>query len=119
MLPDTDTAESLTPQRVTSMLRASGRFTEVTIEDVTASPIGTGQMAASYRLDLSYATAVPDAPASVVAKVASADEASRQMAATTGAYRREVLFYRRLAGRVQTRTPECFYADIADDGVSF
>jgi aminoglycoside/choline kinase family phosphotransferase len=119
MLPTAVTLESLTRQSVTAMLRNSGRFAEATVEEVTASPIGTGQMAASYRLDLRYATAVPDAPASVVAKVASADEASRQMAATTGAYRREVLFYQRLAGRVQTRTPEYFYAEIADDGVSF
>lgn len=120
MLPTAeDTIESLTPQRITAMLRGSGRFAEATVEEVTASPIGTGQMAASYRLELSYATAVPAAPASVVAKVASADDASRQMAATTGAYRREVMFYQRLAGRVRTRTPECFYAHIADDGVSF
>lgn len=114
-----NTVESMTPQSITTMLRSSGRFPDATVEDVTASPIGTGQMAASYRLELDYATAVPAAPASVVAKVASTDEASRQMAATTGAYRREVSFYQRLAEQVRTRTPECFYADIADDGVSF
>ena len=119
MLPATDTAESLTPQSVTGMLRASGRFPDATVEELTASPIGAGQMAASYRLELSYATAVPNAPASVVAKVSSSDEASRQMAAATAAYRREVLFYQRLANRVQTRTPDCYYADIADDDVSF
>ena len=119
MLPATDTVESLTPQSITAMLRASGRFPDTTVDDVTASPIGTGQMAASYRLELSYATAVPDAPASMVAKASSSDEASRHMAAATAAYRREVLFYQRLANRVQTRTPECYYADIAVDGVSF
>lgn len=120
MLPTAEnTVESLTPERITSMLRTSDRFADLTVEDVTASPIGTGQMAASYRLELSYATAVPDAPACVVAKVASTDEASRQMAAATGAYRREVLFYQQLSDQVGTRTPECFYADIAEDGVSF
>lgn len=119
MLPTADTVESLTPQSVTSMLRTSGRFPDATVERMTASPIGTGQMAASYRLELSYATTFPDAPASLVAKVASADEASRRMAAATSAYRREVLFYQRLANGVRTRTPDCYYADIADDGVSF
>lgn len=119
MLPATDTAVSLTPQRVTSMLQTSSRFPGAIVEALTASPIGTGQMADSYRLELSYATAAPDAPASVVAKVASTDEASRQMAVATAAYRREVMFYQRLAKRVQTRTPECYYADIADDDVSF
>ncbi|OPX12433.1 aminoglycoside phosphotransferase [Mycobacterium sp. AT1] len=113
------TVESLTPQRITAMLRNSDRFPDATVADVTASPIGTGQMAASYRLELSYATAVPEAPTTVVAKVASADEASRQMAATTGAYRREVLFYQRLTAQVRTRTPECFHAEISDDNVRF
>lgn len=120
MLPIAEnTVESLTPQRLTAMLRNSGRFPDVTVGEVTASPIGTGQMAASYRLELGYASSVPDAPACVVAKVASTDEASRQMAAATGAYRREVLFYQQLAEQVRTRTPECLYADIAEDGVSF
>ncbi|WP_319455945.1 MULTISPECIES: oxidoreductase family protein [unclassified Mycobacterium] len=120
MLPTAEnTVESLTPQSITSMLRISGRFADATVEEVTVTPIGTGQMAASYRLELSYATAVPGAPASVVAKVSSTDEASRQMAAATAAYRREVLFYQRLANRVQTRTPDCYYADIADNDVSF
>lgn len=113
------TAESLTPESVTSMLRASGRYGDIVVSDLTASPIGTGQMAASYRLELTYARPVEHAPASVVAKVASFDEASRQMAAATAAYRREVSFYHRLSGQIATRTPECFYADIADDDVSF
>ncbi|BBY67022.1 phosphotransferase [Mycolicibacterium helvum] len=114
-----NTVGSLTAHSITTMIRSSGKFPDATVEDVTASPIGTGQMAASYRLELRYATAVPNAPACVVAKVASTDAASRQMAATTGAYRREVQFYQKLAGQVRTRTPECFYADIAEDGVSF
>ena len=113
------TAEALTPESVTSMLRASGRFPEATIQNLDVSPIGTGQMAASYRLELSYATPVDGAPTSVVAKVASTDETSRQMAAATAAYRREVIFYQQLSERVETRTPECFYADVAGDNISF
>ena len=62
MLPTADTAGSFTAQSVTSMLRSSGRFPDATVEELTTSPIGAGQMAASYRLELSYATAVPDAP---------------------------------------------------------
>lgn len=112
-------AESLTAENVTSMLRASGRWDGVTVHTVHVTPIGTGQMAASYRLDLDYATPVEGAPLSFVAKVASTDETSRHMAVVTAAYRREVLFYQRIAAQVGTRTPECFYADIADDDVSF
>jgi aminoglycoside/choline kinase family phosphotransferase len=119
MLLTAYSAESLTAESVTAMLRASDRWDGVTVQAVDVAPIGAGQMAASYRLDLSYVTPVEGAPVSIVAKVASTDEASRQMAVATAAYRREVLFYQRIAGRIGTRTPECFYADIADDDVSF
>jgi aminoglycoside/choline kinase family phosphotransferase len=112
-------AESLTPESVTSMLRASDRYQDVTVVGLKSSPIGTGQMAASYRLELSYANPVEDAPTSVVAKIASTDEASRQMAVATAAYRREVLFYQRLSEHLETRTPACYFADIADDDVTF
>ena len=119
MLLTAYTAESLTPDLITSMLRASGRYDGVTVDSLNVTAIGTGQMAASYRLDITYAAAVDGAPTSVVAKVASIDEASRQMAVATAAYRREVLFYQQLSAQVETRTPKCFYADIAEDNVSF
>jgi len=112
-------AGSLTPETITSMLRASGRYDGVIVEAVDVAPIGTGQMAASYRLDLGYGKPVEGAPKCIVAKLASTDEASRQMAAATAAYRREVLFYQRISTQVGTRTPECLYADIANDDVSF
>jgi aminoglycoside/choline kinase family phosphotransferase len=113
------TAESLTPKSITSMLRATDRYQDVTVDGLESSPIGTGQMAASYRLELTYANPVEGAPDSVIAKIASTDEASRQMAAATAAYRREVFFYQRLSAQVQTKTPTCYFADIAHDDVSF
>jgi aminoglycoside/choline kinase family phosphotransferase len=77
-------------------------------------------MAASYRLDLTYAASSDkDTPRSVIAKVASTDETSRQMALATAAYRREVLFYQRLSADVGARTPVCYFADIADGDVDF
>jgi aminoglycoside/choline kinase family phosphotransferase len=119
MLMTEYTAESLTPESITSMLRASNLYPDLTVVELASSPIGTGQMAASYRLELSYADPVEGAPASVVAKVASIDEASKQMAAATAAYRREVLFYQRLSEHAAITTPTCYFADIADDDVNF
>jgi len=120
MLVASYSAETLTPESVTTMLRSSGRFSDVVVDGVTVSPIGTGQMAASYRLDLTYAASSDeDAPRSVIAKVASTDETSRQMALATAAYRREVLFYQRLSADVGARTPVCYFADIADGDVGF
>jgi len=106
---------SLTPENLTAMLRTNEQFGEVTVAAVTASPIGTGQMADSYRLDMTYSSGSGSAPSSVVAKVSSSDESSRQMAVATSAYLREVRFYQRLATQLDTRTPACFYAEITDD----
>jgi hypothetical protein len=55
------TAEFLTPDLITSMLRASGRYDGVTVDSLNVTAIGTGQMAASYRLDITYAAAVDGA----------------------------------------------------------
>lgn len=50
---------------------------------------------------------------------ASLDESSRAMARATGADLREVRFYERFAAMVGARTPICFYAELAEDGVGF
>jgi aminoglycoside/choline kinase family phosphotransferase len=113
------TIDALTPQAVTAMLRSSGRFGDVAVYDVAASEIGTGQMANSYRLELSYSAGPDDAPTSIITKVPSMDETSRQMAEATTAYLREVRFYQRIASSIGTRTPQCLYAEIADDTVGF
>jgi aminoglycoside/choline kinase family phosphotransferase len=112
-----DPIENLNAETLTRMLSQS--IGPLTVQDVQPTPVGTGQMANSYRLSLTYADADPAAPRSVIAKVPSTDETSRQMAATTGAYLREVQFYRQLAEVAATRTPRCYYADIAEDAVRF
>lgn len=119
MILSEHTIDAITPQAATAMLLASGRFADITVERVAASEIGTGQMASSYRLELSYSSAPEDAPVSVVAKVPSMDQTSRQMAAATAAYLREVRFYQRIASSIDVRTPDCYYAEIADDTVGF
>lgn len=111
------TVDDLTPETVSAMLRTSSG--DVAVEKVDASPVGTGQMANSYRLELAYASSADGAPSSLVAKVSSADETSLQMALLTGAYVREVSFYQRLAAFVGTRAPKCYFAEIADDALGF
>lgn len=111
------TVDDLTPEAVSAMLRTS--LGDVAVEKVHASPVGTGQMANSYRLELDYSRSADGAPSSLVAKVSSVDETSRQMALSTGAYVREVMFYQRLSAFVGTRAPKCYFAEIADDALGF
>lgn len=84
----------------------------------TAARIGTGQMCDSYRLTLDWDGGV-DAPASVVAKCPSHDEASRNIARLTGTYVKEVSWYRELAAASGVPAPRCYHSEIADDDVDF
>jgi len=80
---------------------------------VDVSPVGTGQVADTVRLDITWAEATGPAnrPASLVAKVAAADPTSRQAAAFTRTYEVEAAFYAELADDLPVRTPACFYVD--------
>ena len=80
-------------------------------------PVGTGQVADSVRFHLAYENA--SGPRTVVAKFPAADDASRTTSAMLGLYRKEVLFYRELAGSIATRTPSLFAAELSDDGAAF
>lgn len=85
------------------------------IVDLNAEPIGTGQMADSFRVML---TGSESTPSSIVLKMQAADELARA-AGATGSYRSEVGFYNELAKTVSIRTPECFYATGPDDDGRF
>lgn len=84
----------------------------------TISKVGTGQMCDSFRLTLDWAGDI-DAPATVVAKCPSHDEASRNIAKITGTYVKEVSWYRELAAGSGVAAPVCHHAEIADDDVDF
>ncbi len=83
-----------------------------------AAKVGTGQMCDSFRLTLDWKEGVA-APASVIAKCPSHDEASRNIAKLTGTYVKEVSWYRELAATSSVPAPTCHFADIAADDVEF
>lgn len=92
----------LTPAWLTSVL-------DQEVISVEPSPIGTGQVADSYRLALQWSR--PDAgPPTLVAKVTAASETSRAAAAATRTYEVEVGFYRDLAPTLPVRSPQCHFA---------
>lgn len=84
----------------------------------TAGRVGTGQMCDSFRLTLDWVDGV-EAPATVIAKCPSHDEASRNVAKLTGTYIKEVSWYRELAAGSDVAAPQCHHAEIADDEVEF
>ena len=76
---------------------------------VTTEPVGTGQVADTVRLRLSYDP--PGAgPATLVAKVPASEEASRTGARLTRTYELEASFYHDLAPTLPVRTPFCHHA---------
>ncbi len=84
----------------------------------TVAQVGTGQMCDSYRLTLDWQDGTA-APASVIAKCPSHDEASRNIAKLTGTYVKEVSWYRELAAASGVPAPSCYHYDIAEDDVDF
>lgn len=93
-----DSIEELSPAWMRQALSAE-------IVDLRFQPIGTGQMADSFRVVLDGPHVKPS---TVVVKMQAADELAR-LAGAGGSYRSEVNFYTDLAATVSVRTPECFY----------
>ena len=79
------------------------------VADVQLTPVGTGQVADSARIAITWDP--PDAgPATVVAKVTSSSEISRTIAGITRTYEIEVGFYADLAPHIGINAPRCHYA---------
>lgn len=77
-----------------------------------------GNLADAYKLHhICYEAPAPAAPASLVLKFPHSIEASRQNAASSGAYIKEVRFYRDIAPTLAMRTPK-LYALFADDSAT-
>jgi hypothetical protein len=101
-----------------AVLEARGLLAGASISALQWDIIGTGKMGDNVRFQLSY-DGDCDAPISLIAKLPAADETARTMAAYTGAYRKEVMFYRELADLSEIDTPEIYCARIDDSGADF
>ena len=113
------TPEALTPGWLTQALRAGGVLDPSSeVAAVEATPIGTGQMCDSLRLQLAYGS-MADGPPTLVAKLPAADPTSRATATSLRSYELEVRFYQQLAADLPMRTPRCHYADIDVEAADF
>ena len=105
--PDLVTAEWLS-----EVLTSGGALAGERVVDFTAEPIGTGQVGANIRYQLTYDAPDSAGPASVVAKFASRDETSQAAGIATLTYETEVAFYRDVADTVEVSRPHCWFAAI-------
>ena len=106
-VPPVTGVNDLTPAWCTAALAATTGGATVT--DVGIELVGTGQVADTARLRLTYEPAGAG-PATIVAKVPAADETSRGAARVTRTYEIEAGFYRDLAATLPVRTPRCYHA---------
>jgi aminoglycoside/choline kinase family phosphotransferase len=113
-----DSPDELTASWLSDVLRASGHLGSASVTTVDITPIGTGQMCDSLRLALQY-DRTTSAPATVVVKLPSGDEATRATAQSLRSYEIEVRFYQQLAAVLPVRTPSAFHADIDVESSSF
>ena len=118
-LPIATNPEQLTSQWLDEVLKQSGAIqSSQRLSGFTFEEIGTGQMSNSFRLFLDYANQ-SDAPATIIAKLPSEDDGSRAAGSGLQIYAVEINFYKEFAGKLPIRTPHCYFAEIADNGVDF
>ena len=89
------------------------------VASVEMEAVGTGQVASSIRVTLTYAAGA-SGPATIVAKVPSDDETSRNTSRALRSYLIETSFYRDLAPHLPVRAPGCFHVShdpLSDDFV--
>ena len=80
----------------------------VTLEEIG---LGVGMVGRILRCRIAYKSAPGFAPESIIAKLPSADDNTRQTARQLQLYQREFDFYRELATSVPVRTPALVYGD--------
>jgi hypothetical protein len=112
-VPIVDDADGITAHWLTTALQGAG--VDATVGSVCVVPVGAGQMASCYRLDIAYERG--DGPPRLIAKLPSTDLTVRAGQAMT--YRTEVSFYRDLAPGLSISVPRCYVAAITDEGTSF
>lgn len=107
--------QELSVEPLTEVLRRAGHDVQLTA--VEATPIGTGQMAGSFRLALRFDGDQTRLPTSMVAKVPVGTAERRAISANS--YRLEVDFYTNVAPLLSAKIPRCWAAERNESGDEF
>ena len=110
--PVVEDPAAATPAWISEALARGGASARVSA--VSHERIGTGQIGACHRLRLTHDGAAPD---TLILKTAAGD--AEQRVKVQRAYRAEVAFYETFAPLTRVRTPRCYYAALAEDGLGF
>lgn len=110
MKPDIRAWRDIDADWLTAALAMGG--IEARVRDLERHKVGTGQIGDCVRFHLSYASAPPDAPRTIVGKFPAEAEESRATGVTLGNYHREVRFYQTLQPRARISTPGCIFTDV-------
>lgn len=110
--------DAISPSWLTGELREAGLIGDAEITALSWRPIGAGNVGDSARFTLAYDRKGPW-PSTIAGKFPASDETSRATAAAFGVYAKEVNFYREVAPKLRTRTPQAYVAQIAPNGVDF
>ncbi|GAB3237285.1 hypothetical protein GCM10027535_48970 [Mycolicibacterium hippocampi] len=102
--------DEVTPRWLTDALGTT--VTDVRVERIAQD---TGFSSLLYRLHL---TAGVEVPATLIAKLPAQSEARGAME-LLGGYRRELAYYRHVAGRAPMATPKVYAAEMAEDSADF
>jgi hypothetical protein len=102
------TLDEITPEFLSKLLQRD-------VASLTAAPIGTGQVGATYRLTLQG----DNVPETIVAKLPSNDELSRTTGKSHLTYLRESRFYQQFAGRKPMAVPDHLYIAFDEDSHAF
>jgi hypothetical protein len=103
------TLDDITADWLGKLLQSHGY--QVDVAGVSAIPIGTGQVGATYRLTLDYDYAAADAPKTLIAKLPSVDPLSRATGKSHLTYWRESRFYQQLASTRTLPIPAHLFID--------
>jgi hypothetical protein len=88
------------------------------LRSLAGTAIGTGKLGEIVRYALRWRPGV-EGPASVIGKFASPDPVSRRAGLMTRTYLRETSFYRRLAGTVKLKVPDCYGLELDPQSGAF
>lgn len=107
-----DAIDDLTPEWFTGALREGGTIgSDAAVTSAESRVIGTGQVGFVCLSELGYSTDGAGPP-SVIVKLPSADEGSRQMGSMMGLYESEVRFYQQIAPRLGSGLPTVYWCDV-------
>src|ERR1700739_1223591 len=106
-----DSTRALSPAGFAAALREGGAIgSDIEVTSADACLFGTGQFGLVARAELSYDNDASSAPSSVIVKRAAADQGSRDLGITIGAYEAEVRFYLEIAPRSRIDVPRSHWA---------